>query len=368
MSTGTLNAPNPTATRDPASVNAEDWAIVVGIDVYPGLKNLNLQGSSNDANEMYQWLTGPAPSAGGVPKDQARLIRSSDFPGPFASPLDGRPAHSELERELLRLDARAKANNQAGQGFRIGRRLYLYFSGHGCAPELNESALLAADASPDLSGLHIPGRLWAHVFRVRGYFDEVILLMDCCRESFPTIQVRKPPLDLTTADTTAVDNGRRFYGFATKWSRTTKEIPINGVMRGVFTHALLQGLGGKACDPGTGVITADSLASWLSIHMLDELTPQQLDGLGSRLAPDLDYDPTEARQIVLARVRPQMKEFSIRVPAAWVGQQVQLLDGFLNPFQTIAQAPAELVLQLLPGLYLLQRTGSDEDISFRVPR
>jgi hypothetical protein len=339
-------------------LNAQDWAIVVGIDVYPGYVNLNLAGGSNDATEMYNWLISPAPTGGGVPRDQARLIRSTDFPGPFRGPLEGRPACFELERELLMLDDRAKRNNDSGQsGFRVGRRLYLYFSGHGCAPDSSESALLTADSSPDLTGLHIPGRLWAHLFFARGYFDEIVLLMDCCRESYPAVHVRKPPLNEGVARGSTVPDGRRFYGFATKWSLLTKELKIQGAAHGVYTFALLEGLRGRAADPRTGVITAASLGIWLDKNIKAFVPPEVANGPDFPL-PEWGPRLVEAEQIVLARMPPLAKSTPISIPPAWVGQGVRLWGGFpLEVFHSVLAAPAVWTVLLPAGLYQLEGPG-----------
>ena len=54
----------------------DDWAIVVGVRIYPSVTNLD--GLENDANAMYQWLT--SPQGGDVPTAQTARILSSQFP------------------------------------------------------------------------------------------------------------------------------------------------------------------------------------------------------------------------------------------------------------------------------------------------
>jgi hypothetical protein len=373
MPTATFTAPTAAPQDGPGdrSFNKEDRAIVVGIDIYPGFVNRDLKASCADATDFRTWLTKPAPAGGGVLPNQAKLILSSDYPGPFASAFDARPAYADLERELMQLNELAR-NNQREQGsLRVGRRLYLYFSGHGCAPAIDESALFSADASPDSPAFHIAGKAWSHIFQVRGYFDEVILLMDCCRETFPTIKLRDPPLVELTADRRAVDRGRRVCLFATRWSRTTKELPIpddDNRLHGVFTYALLQGLSGKAADPGTGLITAASLGLWLTVHMKEYVPANQWNDPDVSIRPDPHSDFADAQQVVLASVKPATKRFSIAIPAVLVGGPVELLDGALNFLHSLAVAPPVWDIQLLPGLYLVQRPGGADKSPFIVDR
>ena len=340
----------------------EDWAIIVGIGDYPGLSNLD--GPVNDATEFHRWLVSEFPAGGGVQPGQALLIRSSDYPGPFADPLDAHPAQADIERELRRMDSRAQKNNAASKGLRVGRRLYLFVSGHGCSVEEND-ALLAADATPSQAGLHIPCRLWSKLFLNRGYFDEVVLLMDCCRGEWPTVTVRKPPLDLTIADIDAAEIGRRFYGFATKWRRDAKELQFNGSVYGVFTYALLEGLSGKAADPGTGLVTAASLESWMDANIgWYRNTPQpagntpQPAGNAPQPAsdaalPTFDFDRKDPEPLVFARAKPPEYRRRIACGPAVVGTTVviQAGDAERSEIARVSAAPPFWDVKLFKGSY-----------------
>ena len=69
----------------------DDWAIVVGLWVYPDLGNLT--GPQNDANAFADWVRSPA--GGGVPENHVRLILSSDFaPADSASRAEPTPGQS----------------------------------------------------------------------------------------------------------------------------------------------------------------------------------------------------------------------------------------------------------------------------------
>jgi hypothetical protein len=254
----------------------------------------------------------------------------------------------------MRFEDLARQNNENMKGLRVGRRLYLFFSGHGCAFPPNEAALLAANFTTDANRYHIPGRLWAHIFSVRGYFDEVFLLMDCCRESLPLFALQPPPLTLTTADTDSIENGRTFYGFATRWNRRTKDSKFNGVAHGIFTYALLAGLSGKAAHPTTGCITAASLGQWLKENMKVYLTDDQKNNPDVPKSPDLDYEPEPAEQMILATVAPPKFRVRINIANDLVGQPVQILDGAFNIVCSLSAAPLQWQVDLYKGGYLVQ--------------
>src|SRR5471030_1970768 len=124
-----------------------DWAIVVGIKSYadPGLAGL--EGPENDAKEFHDWVVSDA--GGGVPKDQAKLIRSSDYGPPFTSAATAMPTQEAIKAAFDHLMTMADANAAKGLGRVVGDRLYLFFSGHGFAPDQDDglTALLTANAS-----------------------------------------------------------------------------------------------------------------------------------------------------------------------------------------------------------------------------
>src|SRR5438105_3126370 len=124
-----------------------DHAIVVGIAKYPYLDALN--SPENDARAFHTWVTTDARQGGGgidPASGRARLILSSGFKGPVEKGMEP-PTIAQIEAELIRLDDLAEQNRAAGRGQRVGRRLYLYFSGHGCAPRFEEAAILMANAT-----------------------------------------------------------------------------------------------------------------------------------------------------------------------------------------------------------------------------
>jgi hypothetical protein len=336
----------------------DDWAIVVGIWAYPDLGNLT--GPENDAHAFADWVRSPA--GGGVPEGHVRLILSSDFP-PAESASRAEPTPGRVEALFDELDDVAQRNKDAMQGLRVGRRLYLYLAGHGCAPILDESVLLMANATRRRAGYHIPGKPWANWFYRAGYFDEILLFMDCCRENYPQAPLNVPSyIDVTAPD--AVDRGRRLFAFGTKWSRLARERPMDdGTVRGVFTVALLEGLKGAAAEPD-GRITASSLSGYLLANMKTFLTDVDRADPGIPKAPDVEMHPIVDDDFVIVTVAPpppappEMQPVAngsarsrLTVTTGDVATEIFLVDGRLH---VVAQAGGELQGDFDPGIYLIK--------------
>lgn len=312
-----------------AGINS-DWAIVAGLSRYPELGDLD--GPENDANSFYDWLVTKA----GVPPAQIRKVVSSDFQPLAQSALEAKPTCERIEEQFDWLCSVAEANAKAGIGEKVGRRLYIYLAGHGCTPSGDEAALLMANAT-QRRVYHVPGRPYANWFLRSGYFDEVVLFMDCCRERYPQAPLRLLPyVDLT--DPSVVDRSKLLCGFATRWSRLSREKPMpDGKVRGVFSTALIAGLNGAACEDN-GEITARSLADFLYNHMKKLLTPAELEDDDIPKEPEMLYDASPNARFVLAKL-PAPPEFPVKVhlPQGSGGKRIEILD---SGFQRVRQGAA----------------------------
>jgi len=187
------------------SLNADDWAVVVGIKYYPGLRDL--KGPVDDATEFKNW----ALNSGYVPDRQLIFLQSpAQRPATTAEAQPTGAAITQAFETLIRA-ARPKKFHY------LGRRLYLFFSGHGIVamrattPDYSEAALLTADAD-QLFMKHVSLRSWAEWFRAYGIFDEVLLFADCCREQedfVPPAAPSPPPWPRQR------EAGCQFYVFST---------------------------------------------------------------------------------------------------------------------------------------------------------
>ena len=243
-----------------------DFALSVGINRYPGLTQLS--GAEVDAQAFHTWAT----TTGGVSPANAKLVLSSSFPA-AALAVDAQPAAQEIWTFFETLRTAANANNAANLGLTAGRRLYMFFSGHGFSPTIDASGVLMANAEPDTPH-NLSAKAWADRFYENGLFDEVLLFQDACRE--PVTDVDLTPPYLKRSYMPGIQARKRFYAFAARSPLLAVEKNIGGQVRGVFSATLMEGLNGAARDPATGQITAEDLKRYLVANMVARLDPAEL--------------------------------------------------------------------------------------------
>jgi hypothetical protein len=300
----------------------DDRGIVVGITTYPDINSLD--GPEHDAEEFYDWLT--SPTGGDVPAGSVEKIVSSQFqPAPPAAPV--RLPAQEVAQAFDRLHAAAFVGS--GIPKRIGRRLYVYVAGHGAAlpfsadPERSDAAFLLADATK-FNATHVMTKVRALYFLHAGIFDEIVVFMDCCRIPISLIP-NYPSYVNATAIETLDDERRTFFAFATKWGLNAREKRFNGVSRGVFTTALMNGLKGAAANPD-GTITSNSLRNYLLFHMRDLLTVTELVDSDIPKRPDI---PPPAVDLVFTTVPPPRVNVKVTFPPHAANQSIRIRgDGF----------------------------------------
>lgn len=336
--------------------NDKDYAIIVGIKAYPAFDpDGPLEGPENDALAFRDWVI--SPTGGNVPNDKEHvvLIVSSDYKPAATEIEDARPMVMDVQRAFERLQLKASKNADKGKGLQVGRRLYIYMAGHGFAPRDDQTALLMANATRDRTGpvYHILGQYTADWFFKAKYFEEVILLMDCCRELYPVMGLNMSFNELLAPG--AVDKVKRFYGYATKWSRLSREKNINGVRRGIFTATLMKALEGDAVDPDTGELTARSLSDYLYTNMETFLDDAEKQNDEIPREPEIDYYPKKGKGFVLMKNPIPSFQVTLNVPAAAVGQAAQILDG-AKDFEQVEATTAltnPWVVKLKRGKYLM---------------
>ena len=331
-----------------------DRAVVVGIQGYPELPP-ELQGPKNDAEKFFEWVT----TNGGVDPNDAQLIL--DDPQPAKRALDARPTPEMIKYEFDKLEEEA---NRSPDG-RAGDRLYLYLSGHGFGQDLNDAALLMANATQARTRHHIPGRQWADFFYSYGYFNEVLLFLDCCRERYSTATLNGPGSMFSGSPPVGA---RRFYGFAAKYGKLAVERNIDGVTGGVFTATLLDALRGGASEED-GRITGASLKAYLYENMKSFLSDDDRSDKDVATEPDLFCDPPED-QFVIAHASPAVYDVTIPLPAGSEGQNRQLFgEKGGKKYTSIAAAPPdgklEWKLKLFRGTYQLIVNGAAKVVTVK---
>lgn len=362
-------------------MNSQDWAIVVGVNSYPGITNL--QGPENDAQRFYDWLTSPKggaipvtnpPGENLAPGNQAILIKSSDFPA-SANASTAKPTQIEINAAFDYLYNAAVKNLDDKGRTRIGRRLYLYFAGHGFIPSFgtvsnpHDAALFTANAAYDIPGNHISGRPYAHLFFNSGVFGEIILLMDCCRDDNPNCPPNTAPYKVLKGTPPDLVDRSYFFGFGTKWNRQAHEREMDdGKWHGVFTTALLAGLSGAAADVDTGDITARRLIGYLYNYMKTYFSNQDRNNPDMEKEPELLFVPQiEDENFVITKLAAAPK-FSVTVKLSneLSGQQIEIIgerNGEKNLIIDSTKANgADWNCQIEPGLYTLSASGGKKQV------
>ena len=128
----------------------------------------------------------------------------------------------------------------------------------------------------------------------------------------------------------------------------------DGVTRGVFTTALLEGLRGAAVD-AKGSITADSLKGYLYRNMKTFLGPEDLEDPEVAKEPGLDTEPKVGDGIIFKTGLPPKFPVEIKLPPRSKGKRIQILrgQGLKQVASRIAQKSVWRI-QLERGTYLIQ--------------
>lgn len=336
---------NPPDRPPPPHAHPDDHAILIGIQDYSG-GIARLQGSINDCDLFSRWLTNR--EGGGLNPDNIKCLCSKD-------PTDDQPFRDQVEDLLSEyFDVRATTGKE------VGRRLYLYFSGHGVAPPspLDEDcALVMANASVARLRALIGG-LAARLVRKAALFEEVMLVMDCCREVSGAVSAGCDLVPFSTDPT--LPPRPYFHVFAASWNATAAERnlpdpidPANGSnWHGVLTHALIRGL--LTAPDATGNVTAESLDDFVRRAVENML------GGGNQYWPTTDWE----------KKKPPM-DFGksdgvpVLVSLSQAGTQLRVTHGtnmtVIVPKQEAA--PGGVKLWLRPGLYLFDAVDAVGDVA-----
>lgn len=333
--------------------NDRDHAVIIGIKDYPAFDKVNpLLGPENDAVEFHKWLV--SPKGGAVPRKNTELIISRKYGAPFKDPTEAKPMVNDIQSAFERLQAKAETNSMEGQGYQVGRRLYIYMSGHGFAPSLEETGLLMANATPNHVGsvYHVLGHYTADWFFKARCFEEIFLFMDCCRELFQIQGYNKSFNEVIATEAIQV---RRLYGMATGWSGLAREKDVNGVRRGVFTHALINGLQGAAANP-TGALTALSLKNYIYTAFSDVGQNGSGSATEPQIGPEITFYPDIGEGFTIKQTEVPKFKINVSVPANAIGQTIQILDG-ADVLKVILEKRVTKpiwALKLSRGKYLIQ--------------
>lgn len=331
-------------------MNTEDYAIVVGVSKYPGLgeeqdpSSADLKASHRDAEAVAAWLVDP--NGGGLPENNVKKFLTDDSLEQNAN--NASPKAEEIRIAFRSFIDLANRNRNRGEGLKVGRRLYIYMSGHGFSPRMGQGALYTANAIP-LDASHSYASGWIEWFADNHYFEEYVLWMDCCMDR--NLSTLLEPVFGRSASSGGA--GKHFLAFAACSSEKTVERPIaeaNGEIHGVFTWALLSGLRGAASD-SSGTVRSESLRNYLLDEMRRYLTPEDLNNTLISKQPDVI---TLKDILFVTNPEPGLNKVDIKPPPGYNGGPVILWGG--NPLESnnIATGDSSISTDLSTGLYFVE--------------
>lgn len=122
--------------------------------------------------------------------------------------------------------------------------------------------MLMAGASMERPNSNLGMRLYRQLFRETGLFDEVVFILDCCRDSFKDAVPATPPWKRPLAPLGAVVD---FVVLAAAYGEKAIEGTEDEVnqRRGLLTRAILEGLQKPEATDAQGRITASTLKEYV---------------------------------------------------------------------------------------------------------
>lgn len=350
----------------------DHYAIVLTINRYPGLSDLH--GPENDGDEFRRWLLDP--KYGDLAPQHIQVIRSQDY-GVAATPDDANPTETELKKALNRW-----LRTQTGWQGRIGQRLYLFFAGHGftAGSTIHDPALFSAVAQNGDTA-HIAVLRYASKIANAGFFDEILLVTDCCQDVLKASQVLEPTWNPPDRQRTADVRLFQAYGAPRGRQSFERDIGQNGEYRGLFTSVLLEALCTASPD-ADGWVTDRSVADQFQALWADRYeqetgyTPPLVPASQKRIriyrhsASATGLTSSQRVAVDLSRVisksayidrhpAPDIHPSQPTVPMKAVAGRWLRSSDLLR-----LESP---IVDLAPGLHLVLTPGDQPDVAFEVP-
>lgn len=335
-------------------MNTNHYALVVGIDHYPNYRSL--EGARQDAKEFADWLSN-SDTGGALPAKNLKLVLSEKDPV--------RPVHEDIDDALE--DILEATDNEPA------KRLYIYFSGHGLARSNLGVDLCLAKWSKRRMGRALDSKDYLQLALESGRFEEVVMLLDCCRIR----KIRKRALHSTLDFARPGDGAAHasaFIGYATQFLNAAHEAATDEpaatepgdeteepVVRGHFTRALIDALNGKAADPPGGV-TASRLKEYLDLR-----TPEIAKAAGHIQKPEVVNGLASEPEPVFGSAAPvPSDDVPVRINFSADHGHIVLEDGDLSEKKSGPATSGPWLVPLKRGNYLLRVVGGDKEKSIRV--
>lgn len=279
-----------------------DYAIVIGINGYSHLPALTA--AQSDAADFIEWLL--KPDGGGLSVNEVKEVKSPETGWDLES--SARPIQNDIILKLREIGIGRESPQP-----KIGRRLYFYFAGHGFGPKALEIGMLMADAVEPgfLNSLGL-----AHCrefFRKHHLFDEIIFILDCCRDAgYSTVSTSDFGALLQMEQPMAVPPVEDFIVLATPFGEKSfaKFDDKLNKRRGLLTRAVLEAFKGepRAAD-AQGNITSSSIRKYVE-DRVKELARELKTEAEKKQQAEIPAFP--GKEIVFAKVT---KKVQVRIIA-----------------------------------------------------
>jgi hypothetical protein len=330
-------------------------AVVIGINQYPGITNL--EGPCNDAREFLKWVTSPGP--GNVAPENVHKVLSCEFdlPDPLQV-IDAKPVSDQIEQAF---------NDVIGPNLtRLeGDRLYVFVSGHGMSdidrPE--STAIIAANAT--VNSITIPHFVITdHInfFRRSYNFKEILVFLDCCLDA----TAMRPIQSTGTIRSNPHPDSHRvkvFVANATLWTKKAFEKKFDGEVRGIFSKALMDALEKAPAD--NGKVTGEVVKNYIKENIASiagDTNLQKPEIRGHEHEEILFYTRTDEQNEVASTAF----KVTINILNSDGTEVVELLDGGLTILESLPVANGVASFEVAAGLYKIRVQGSDREALLEV--
>lgn len=298
--------------------NADHYAIVMGISTYPQIGSINY--AMRDAARFLEWLA--AADGGDIPLGNNIQVVPATDPRSF-NPADPtslfqiKPIFEDVRRAFFQMGLR-------DAGF-SGKRLYVYFAGHGIAPDFSDIGLLMANAARDLENECLGVLKTRQFFDNHPIFEEVIYILDCCRDrglQEAAFELKPPPLNVNYNNAHLASRHAVVMATTDRNQAFEDSNLAHGEGGGVLTTALLEHLSGKGYYPG-GNITTTTLDNYL-----EDRVPQLAHTFGREQQAEVaTYPPNQ--DIIFTRIpEAQIPTVELHIyPETPIAGQIFLRNG-----------------------------------------
>ena len=217
------------------------YALLIGINDYKDPKIPDLVTCENDAKSLHRLLTDS--QIGGVDKDAAVLL------------LGKQATTRNIKKALANL-----------RQIPVDSTIFVYFSGHG-AKEADEAFWVTHDSEIDSLAASALADREVRAFLARIPSKRVVVMIDACYAAATIKGGKTLANDFSSVLKKFTGKGRAFLMAA---GSGEEAIEAKDLKHSVFTHYLLQGLGGKADSNNDGVIVLTELTTYIDEHVAEE--------------------------------------------------------------------------------------------------